>query len=229
MSLEHRWDWLFLIVILCAGIMLYSNFSKKAIVLFVTLSIMLNVLVTMCIAVCLLQLECCMERVLSKVQCRRPASQAVRSAMSLTIPAGTGQSCAVSVVMVEEPPTSFSLFSLVDCMLLSHFSFNNFVAVAFPDLARDLDIQIQISNITSPFCRQQLLMTLLLIVSLFPTFHLQHEQVHSQFISLMFSHLGRHLSDQYITRPCILSLSLLSWFCALPAQQSSLSFLELLA
>ena len=74
MSLEHRWDWLFLIVILCAGIMLYSNFSKKAIVLFVTLSIMLNVLVTMCIAVCLLQLECCMERVLSKVQCRRPAS-----------------------------------------------------------------------------------------------------------------------------------------------------------
>ena len=48
----------------------------------------------------------------------------------------------MSVVMVEEPPTSFSLFSLVDCMLLSHFSFNNFVAVAFPDLARDLDIQI---------------------------------------------------------------------------------------
>ena len=45
-------------------------------------------------------------------------------------------------VMVEEAPTSFSPFSLVDCTLLSHFSFNDFVAVAFPDLARDLDIQI---------------------------------------------------------------------------------------
>ena len=47
-----------------------------------------------------------------------------------------------STVMVEEAPTSFSPFSLVDCMLLSHFSFNDFVAVAFPDLARDLDFQI---------------------------------------------------------------------------------------
>ena len=45
-------------------------------------------------------------------------------------------------VMVEEAPTSFSPFSLVDCTLLSHFSFNDFVAVAFPDLAGDLDIQI---------------------------------------------------------------------------------------
>ena len=45
-------------------------------------------------------------------------------------------------VTVEEAPTSFSPFSLVDCTLLSHFSFNNFVAVAFLDLARDLDIQI---------------------------------------------------------------------------------------
>ena len=44
--------------------------------------------------------------------------------------------------MVEEAPTSFSPFSLVNCILLSHFSFNDFVAVAFPDLARDLDIQI---------------------------------------------------------------------------------------
>ena len=39
-------------------------------------------------------------------------------------------------------PTSFSPFSLVDCMLLSHFSFNDFVTVAFPDLAGDLDTQI---------------------------------------------------------------------------------------
>ena len=45
-------------------------------------------------------------------------------------------------VMVEEAPTSFSPFSLTDCMLLSHFSFNDFVAVAFPDLAEYLDIQI---------------------------------------------------------------------------------------
>ena len=40
-------------------------------------------------------------------------------------------------VMVEEAPTTFSPFSLVDCMLISHFSFNDFIAVAFPDLARD--------------------------------------------------------------------------------------------
>ena len=45
-------------------------------------------------------------------------------------------------VMIEEPPTSFSPFSLVDCTMLTYFSFNDFVAVAFPDLARDLDIQI---------------------------------------------------------------------------------------
>ena len=45
-------------------------------------------------------------------------------------------------VMVEDPPIPFSPFSLTDCTLLSHFSFNDFIAVAFPDLARDLDIQI---------------------------------------------------------------------------------------
>ena len=45
-------------------------------------------------------------------------------------------------VMVEGTPTSFSLFSLVNCTLLSHFSFDDFVTVAFPDLAGDLDIQI---------------------------------------------------------------------------------------
>ena len=44
--------------------------------------------------------------------------------------------------MIEEPPTSFSPFSLVDCTMLTYFSFNDFVAVAFPDLAGDLDIQI---------------------------------------------------------------------------------------
>ena len=45
-------------------------------------------------------------------------------------------------VTVEEPPTSFSPFSLVDCTLLSHFSFNDFIAIAFLDLARDLEPQI---------------------------------------------------------------------------------------
>ena len=45
-------------------------------------------------------------------------------------------------VMVEEAPTPFSPFSLVDCTLLSHFSFDDFITVAFPDLAGDLDTQI---------------------------------------------------------------------------------------
>ena len=45
-------------------------------------------------------------------------------------------------VTVEDPPISFSPFSLVDCTLLKHFSFNDFVAVAFPDIAGDLDVQI---------------------------------------------------------------------------------------
>ena len=46
------------------------------------------------------------------------------------------------IVMVEEAPTSFSPFSLVNCTLLSHFSFNDFITVTFPDLARDLNNQI---------------------------------------------------------------------------------------
>ena len=45
-------------------------------------------------------------------------------------------------VTVQEVPTSFSPFSLVNCILLSHFSFNDFIAIAFPDLAGDLDVQI---------------------------------------------------------------------------------------
>ena len=45
-------------------------------------------------------------------------------------------------VTVEDPPIPFSPFSLADCTMLSHFSFNDFVTVAFPDLAGDLDIQI---------------------------------------------------------------------------------------
>ena len=46
------------------------------------------------------------------------------------------------VVTVEGPPIPFSPFSLADCTLLNHFSFEDFVAVAFPDIAGDLDIQI---------------------------------------------------------------------------------------
>ena len=45
-------------------------------------------------------------------------------------------------VTVEDPPVPFSPFSLADCTLLSHFTFNDFVAIAFPDIVRDLDIQI---------------------------------------------------------------------------------------
>ena len=44
-------------------------------------------------------------------------------------------------VTIEDPPISFSPFSLVDCTLISHFSFDDFIAVAFLDLARDLDTQ----------------------------------------------------------------------------------------
>ena len=45
-------------------------------------------------------------------------------------------------VMVVEDPFSFSPFPPTDCTLYSHFSFNNFVMIAFPDLTRDLDDQI---------------------------------------------------------------------------------------
>ena len=46
------------------------------------------------------------------------------------------------IVTVEGPPIPFSPFSPTDCTLLRHFSFEDFVAVAFPDIAGDLDIQI---------------------------------------------------------------------------------------
>ena len=45
-------------------------------------------------------------------------------------------------VTIEDPPISFSPFSYADCTMLSHFSFNDFIAVAFLDLAGDLDTQI---------------------------------------------------------------------------------------
>ena len=45
-------------------------------------------------------------------------------------------------VTVMENPTLFSPFSPTDCTLYSHFSFNDFIRIAFPDLTRDLDNQI---------------------------------------------------------------------------------------
>ena len=45
-------------------------------------------------------------------------------------------------VTIEDPPIPFSPFSYADCTMLSHFSFDDFIAVAFPDLAGDLDVQI---------------------------------------------------------------------------------------
>ena len=45
-------------------------------------------------------------------------------------------------VTVMKAPTSFSPFSPTDCMLYSHFSFNDFIMIAFLDLTRDLDTQI---------------------------------------------------------------------------------------
>ena len=48
----------------------------------------------------------------------------------------------VSYVTVVEDPISFSPFPSTDCMLYSHFSFDDFIMIAFPDLTRDLDDQI---------------------------------------------------------------------------------------
>ena len=45
-------------------------------------------------------------------------------------------------VTVVEAPILFSPFPSTDCTLYSHFSFDDFVMVAFPDLTRDLDDQI---------------------------------------------------------------------------------------
>ena len=44
--------------------------------------------------------------------------------------------------MIEDIPIPFSPFLAADCTMLNHFSFEDFVAIAFPDLAGDLDIQI---------------------------------------------------------------------------------------
>ena len=46
------------------------------------------------------------------------------------------------IVTIEDPPVPFSPFSLTNCTMLNHFSFNDFIAIAFPDIAGDLDIPI---------------------------------------------------------------------------------------
>ena len=52
------------------------------------------------------------------------------------------QDCDGGNVTVIEAPISISPFPSTDCTLYSHFSFNDFVMIAFPDLTRDLDDQI---------------------------------------------------------------------------------------
>ena len=48
----------------------------------------------------------------------------------------------IGFVTIEDPPVPFSPFSFANCTMLDHFSFNDFIAIAFPDIAGDLDIQI---------------------------------------------------------------------------------------
>ena len=66
------------------------------------------------------------------------------------------QGCNRGNVMIVGPPTSFSLFSQADCTLLTHFSFNDFIMLAFPDLADDLDplfpLPFSSGHNSSPYC-----------------------------------------------------------------------------
>ena len=75
-----------------------------------------------------------------------PSTQCLPPPLTDPLPAqsttSTVQTTQAATVTVEDPPISFSPFSLADCMLLSHFSFNYFIAIAFLDLAGDLDAQI---------------------------------------------------------------------------------------
>ena len=65
----------------------------------------------------------------------------LRDLESLQDESGSNRGCLPSVT-VEEPPISFSPFSSADCTMLNHFSFNDFIAIAFPDIAGDLNVQI---------------------------------------------------------------------------------------
>ena len=66
----------------------------------------------------------------------------LKGAAKLAPPAIKQDQCKPITVTVEEPPIPFSPFSSADCTMLSHLSFNDFIAIAFPDLAGDLDVQI---------------------------------------------------------------------------------------
>ena len=74
----------------------------------------------------------------------------------------------ISIDMVEEAPITLSPFSSANCTLFSNFYFNDFVTIVFPDLAEDLDIQIQIFDMTSYSYTQYLLTILPLIILLSP-------------------------------------------------------------
>ena len=56
-------------------------------------------------------------------------------------PAMSGKAMATNVTVMETP-TQLSPFSPNNCVLYSHFSFDDFIMVAFLDLTRDLDDQI---------------------------------------------------------------------------------------
>ena len=72
-----------------------------------------------------------------------PTSAVLLSLATMTIPLQvTLVFSKLASVTVEDPPIPFSPFSLADCTLLDHFSFNDFIVIAFPDIAGDLDIQI---------------------------------------------------------------------------------------
>ena len=101
------------------------------------------------------------------------------------------------LVTVEEAPTSFSPFSLVDCTLLSHFSFNDFVTVVFPDLGPDLDLRYDfLLWWTIPFPHAS---PYSMVVSTFPL--IANNRYLPSSSSLLSSHLGRHLLDSYINPP----------------------------
>ena len=65
-----------------------------------------------------------------------------QTATSASPKCGSGSDAVLHSVTVEEAPIPFSPFSSVDCTMLNHFSFNDFIAIAFPDIVGDLDAQI---------------------------------------------------------------------------------------
>ena len=72
--------------------------------------------------------------------CRRALSES--SLPPLSPERHSATSVVKACVTVVETPTTFSPFPSTDCTLYSHFSFDDFVMIAFLDLTRDLDDQI---------------------------------------------------------------------------------------